>query len=97
MRNERFRPKKLYNEIRSKYRILSNGTEYSMEQLTRVGFLWWKKFKWKPVLTGDYLCGHGRRTWSDLKSTKKSMNNYILQDMADEVGWLLLSESEAGE
>lgn len=60
-----------------KYRILTNQQWFEVDVLCRVGFLWWKKFKWRRLIDREFGTPFQFETKEEAVS---SVKRYITRD-----------------
>jgi len=58
----------------ARYRIVSNGIRFAPQVYRETGRLWWKRWKWMPLLNGEgLLCGPWPATYKTREGAEEKI------------------------
>lgn len=73
-------------ELRKRYRIVTNGYRWSVERLTSVGWLWWRREEWIPLcIESPWSCR--RVTFETDAEAKRQITASVQKELAKRRGW----------
>ena len=78
-----------------KYRIVTNGNQFKIEELIKSGFWFWSKMDWQEFFTREFNGTSIYRKWyyfDTCDEAEEFVSKLIKQENAEKHGWKVVKE-----